>query len=186
MDELTPFDQGLVVSSGNDGVMPIDEYIESILDECTIEFIRFCPNHKLPTECEDDLITPTGTTIITFPKPDDFIKIISIKFGVWAKPIYQAIGVSDPIYKLQSNTYAMGKKNKPIVVECSETIECYSISSGDALTGTFKYAKIITPETITKTESITSISWLVAAKVLGVMGSQAAKFAIENYTSSMQ
>ena len=179
MDELTPFDEALIVSSGNDGVQPIADYIESILDETTREYLHQVPTHKVPESCIGTLGLISGVPL-SITKPTDFIKILYIKLHDWERPVYEAIKTDNIRYKLQSNTYTKGGTAKPVVVETADSLEFYS--SGTTRTNDVKkYVLFQAPESIAETKAHEAISWLCASKVLSIMGNELAKNAYDQF-----
>jgi hypothetical protein len=176
LDELTPFDEALVISSGNDGVMPLREYIDSILNETTKEHLRNCPLKWITAINIGDITLATlsaQATMFTLTKPTDgsYIKIHTVKHSTWARGIQTAITLDDPRYKLQNNIYTRGTINKPVVVDMGSTLDCYSIVAvaDPAETGTFKYVKYLIPESINDDNTVDMITTLAAYKVLAIM-----------------
>lgn len=168
LDELTPFDEALVISSGNDGVMPLREYIESILNETTRDHLKNCPL-KWITSVNIGSITPTApTTVLLMTKPSDYVKIHTVKSTTWTRALQSVITPDDPKYKLQQNTYTKGTINKPVLVDLGPTLEAYSVTNGVA-TATCTYVKYLVPESITDDNTVDMITTLAAYKVLSIM-----------------
>lgn len=184
MDEYTPQNEGLLLSSGNEGTFPIKATAEEVLDDCTLEVLKDRPLHLIPDVCLGDLTTPSGTSVITFAKPSDFIKINYIKLDDWSRAVQKTITPDHPLYQLQGNTYVQGKPSKPVVVETQENIECYTTAV--AVGGTYSYVKFVLPESITDDNVINSIAWLVASKTLAIMGEESSKIAYENYVKTIK
>lgn len=50
------------------------------------------------------------------PLPKDFLRLHSFKLTAWQRPVFEAIGVTNPKYKLQHNVVTRGGVVKPVVV----------------------------------------------------------------------
>lgn len=168
MDELTAFDGSLILSSGNDGVLPIDDYIESILDETTREHLLLCPISRIPSSLSTTgTVTVSGTTI-EHTKQSTYIKIYFWQHTTWQRPVTRATLPTEKEYYLQFNAYTKGGVNKPVVIDTGDKLIGYSIT-GSATTGTFKYVAFTVVENITDARTLEMISTLCASKVLVIM-----------------
>lgn len=169
VDELTPFEEELVISSGNDGVMPIREYINSIADETAREHYHLSPLDKIGSANIDDFATiSVNGTQLELTKVADYIKIFYLKHSSWNRPITKIITKDDPKYKLQYNTYSKGGTSKPEAIEEGTKVICFSVASGAPTTGTYQYVKYTAPE-LSNVQTIDLISTLCAHKVLAIM-----------------
>ena len=186
MDELTSFSEGVIISSGNDGVLPIGEYIESILDECTREHLYLCPLIKIASGQQKSVTTGIlDTTKIAVAKPADYIKLISFFHATLKRPITVVTEPGDPKYNLQFNDYVKGNVNKPVLINTGTDFVCYSIT-GSSTTIALKYVGFTLPESITDTLTIDLICSLTASKVLAIMGeTEKAKLMDELYQRLM-
>lgn len=134
LEELTPFNEGLVVLSGSSDVKPVNSYIDSLLNESADEIKMLLPLHMLTPD------TLSGTVTIDdgvgyLELPDDYLRLYAIKASAWDREVNRPISTENPDYALQRNKYTRGKNVKPVVAIVhktgKKTLELYSVSSSE-------------------------------------------------------
>jgi len=185
MDELTPFDEGLIITDPNSNLIkPIDAYIDEMLDECVVDVFKAFPLYML------DVFPMDGTRtnhdgVIHVELPDDFCRIAMVLFDAWKRPVHYALTSEHPNYIKQFNPYTRGGVTKPVVlIQNDDTgiphIECYSVPSGST-DGVVSYVPRVKAEELEREELIDPLTWLCASKVLAIMGSKEAEIAMAHY-----
>lgn len=185
MDELTPFDEGLIISDGMN-TNPVFEHIDGVVDECVHEVVLQAPVHLLIAKSFSGDIT-IANEIANAIMPDDFVKIASVEFPEWERPVFKAISDLDPLYTQQKNKYTRGGSAKPVVVVRTENnkrfIECYTVSSAEnakiRYIGTHAIDQV--PDKL-----LPALEWYVASKVFASMDEpKKAEEANKQYISSL-
>jgi hypothetical protein len=170
MDELTPFDSGLVISAGNEESKPIDKYIDEILDQCAHKLILLAPVHLLSLTAHTPTITVTDTVAL-FDVPADFLGLGYLKFPEWERPVYNTIKETDPLYLRQKNIYTRAGVSKPVVALCTGStvprLECYTITSSNGAGIVFKYRAKILAELLPD-NLIPALAYLTAAEIFKI------------------
>lgn len=171
MDELTPFNEGLVVFDGAN-TNPVFDTIEKLLDECIDEVLLLTPPHHLPWK---NAATQSELTIVNgygrIAMPPDFIKIARVIFQEWERPVTRAILESDPKYLEQKNRYTRAGVSKPVVALVQsggqKVLECYTVTS---LTGAFiNYVYRLPLEEIPATV-LPALEYYTASKAFSALG----------------
>jgi hypothetical protein len=177
LDEYASFGQGLIVSALNVNAKPIEEYIDTLLDECTEELELTVPIHLLPLSKLDitNLISITDN-VATIKLPFEYLKLAYLKFPCWERPINKVISESHPLYAVQKNEYTRGGFAKPVVVIKKELItnkkllECYTVQNDTTnLSPDLAYIKIMIPDQIPD-NLVPVLSSLCAQKVMIITG----------------
>lgn len=132
LEELTPFNEGLVVLSASSDVKPITSYIDALLDEAGNEIKMLLPLHMLTPD------TLSATATITdgvgyLELPADYLRLYAIKAAEWHREVNRPISTQNPEYTLQRNPFTRGKKVKPVVAIAHQggkhVLELYSLTS---------------------------------------------------------
>jgi len=166
MDELTPFDGGLIVSAGNEMSKPIDAYIEEILDDCAEDLILMAPIHLLSLKSFSGTISVAGG-VASITIPSDFLALGYIKFPEWERQVNTTIKETDPLYLRQMNQYTRAGISKPVVAIRSGKLECYSITSEDGTGIDFKYKAKVVAEQLPD-RLMMALVYLTAAKMFKI------------------
>jgi len=172
LDELTPFNEGLVVTDISYTDLTY-QYIANVLDESVYDLLMISPVGILPLT--DLIIIPGFTNIDNVLHeflPDDCIRVASVKLPVWNREVTKFITPESVNYSLQSNKWTRGSVSRPQVVLAGTSlvdkyIDCYS-SDGytPALNDKIgKYVKILSADLI-PANLIDPLTWLMASKVL--------------------
>ncbi len=120
IDEHSPFsDAELLVATEEEGyeTKPITTYIDRSIDEAADEMLYSLPLHMIePSQMVilQHIKNSDGTGILGIG--DDFLRIHTLKFKSWQRPIHINYMEEDPITDLQYNPYTMGTPHKPVVV----------------------------------------------------------------------
>lgn len=133
LEELTPFDEGLVVLSGSSDVKPVTSYIDGLLNEAADEIKMLLPLHLLiPDTLSGSASIVDGVGYLELPA--DFLRLYAIKAKTWEREVNRPISTENPAYALQRNKYTRGKNAKPVVAiahkEGKKTLELYSLENG--------------------------------------------------------
>ncbi len=136
LDELTPFDEGLLVALPAADIKPVEAYIDDKLDESAKEVLLRVPLHKLSPE---RVVSPTAITVgdgVGYVDcPADFLRLYSFKMEGWQREVEFPISEGNPNYKLQRNKHTRGGIAKPVVVIShrkteAKQLEYYSLPDG--------------------------------------------------------
>lgn len=174
MEELTPFDDGLIVL--NSDVKPIESYIEEMLQPSCNKMLKTCPIHlttpkALPTS---RLIgrTDNNRVIGTLTLPADFIRLHTFKMKLWERPIHRLISVENPDYILQQNPFTRGGNAKPVMVNKSGTIEIYTYSVGDRVDTALYIPRVDMDEQYIELSDrlMDALCYLTASEVYAIFG----------------
>jgi hypothetical protein len=135
IDELTPFDGGLalITAPGNLANNPVETYIDQFLDESAKETLLEAPAHVLPMEIFPTVTYDLPNKKATISIPADYLRVGSILFTSWARPVYNATYPSDPNYLKQFNPFLRAGKARPkatwISVGGAGKLVCYGVES---------------------------------------------------------
>jgi hypothetical protein len=187
MDELTPFNEGLVISDGMN-TNPVFSHIDGLVNECVYEVIISSPVHIFPTK---NAVTAVADVTISdnvgkVVLPTDFAKMASVEFTEWERPVLTVITDQDPKYLLQKNKYTRAGASKPVVVlrtiDDKRIIECYTLISAEG--AKVKYVAKLTIEQMPEI-ILPALMWYVASKVYASMEDpKNSESAFKNYISS--
>ena len=189
IDELTPFDGGLVLitAPGNTDNNPIKTYIDQFLDESAKETLLEAPSHVLPLTSFTGIVYDLPNSKATIPLPLTYLRVGYIKFSSWTRPVYNALYPGDPEYIKQFNRWLRGSKARPTATWLSEAgvakLICYGVTAN---TGNEAYCVLETlaenmPDKLTE-----SLTWHCASLVLQVFEKEKASgLAYQRYSKSL-
>lgn len=183
MDELTPFDTGLVVSSGVDYENTVEKYIDELLNQSATQLLKEYPMHRLQKTniAQGDItIAADGKTTITLPA--NYLRLAYAVLSGWQRAVTETMTENHPQYPLQANPYTRGKMAKPVVIENihESTLETYAKPT-DGDKGTVRVIIDRLPEELSD-HLIDPLTWLCASKVFQVYEMDGPmKAAIQNY-----
>jgi hypothetical protein len=189
MDELTPFDEGLVVSPDMEFVKPVSAYIDEFLNDAASLILKILPLRVLEhTDIPGKVAIEDE--VATIPLPGDFIRIAKVKFTDWKRPVLAAIPDNNPLYKLQSNPFLRAGKVKPVVAlavkDGEASLECFTTSIKDG--AELKYIAKALPEQLPD-DLIEPLTWQCAAIVFRVMqmpdASKLAEVGLQTYIATI-
>ena len=189
LDELTPFNEGLVISVGSEDVKPVEANIEAMLDECLVDLIMIAPLHLLPITqgwyttagsynpasiysiitITDEVGSIDRKNVLHLESGDrrDILRLVRVKFPLWEKAVINWVLEGSPEAKLQDNKYTRAGYAKPVIVLSADKIRFYptklvntSLYVVDYIT-TFELTAL--PEKL-----IAPYTWLVAARVFAI------------------
>ena len=171
IDELTPFDGGLslITAPGNTGNNPVEIYIDQFLDDSAKETLLEAPYHVLTSTAFVTIVYTLALYKALITIPADYLRVASIKFSAWERPVYRATYPGDPEYSRQFNTWLRGGKAKPVATWISDggagKLVCYGVVSatGNELYYIAKSVAESTPEKIHD-----ALTWHCASLVLQV------------------
>ena len=184
MDELTPFDEGLLVTDPKSTlVKPIEAYIDALLDECVVDVFKAFPLYMLDVFSIEG-VRENKDGVVHIELPEDFCRLAMIQFDSWKRPVQNAITSEHPNYTNQFNPYTRGGVVKPIVlIQVDETgvphLECYTVPSG--ILGAFSYVPKLAAHSLERDDLIDPMTWLCASKVLAIMGAKESEIAMAHY-----
>jgi len=176
MEELTPFDDGLIVL--NSDVKPIESYIEETIQPTFDNLLLFCPLHLttpvyLPAMTDK---TDNGRKIGFITIPEDFIRIHTIKMKGWERPVHRPITIENPDYLKQLNLYTRGGSAKPVVLK-REKLELYTFSLTDEIeTKTYVQSQDINEVFEVNEKLYEPLCFMVASNVYAVFGNKQAEY----------
>ena len=153
LEELSPFSEpsALLAVSNND-VKPIDSYIEETIDISFDKVLLLSPLHLIKDAVK--LLTTTVTLnagVGNVAAPADYLRLHTVFYPEWRRPVNVCIGVENPLYLLQRNPNTRGKYEKPVVAIDNGVFEIYSLKT---TTGTFKYIPKTAKNTATFEDSL--------------------------------
>ena len=139
LEELSPFSEpSALLAVANNDVKPIDSYIEETVDSAFDKVLLLSPLHLIKETVKSLLTTVTLTDGVgTVAAPSDYLRLHTVFYPEWRRPVNVCIGESNPLYLLQRNPNTRCKYEKPIVAINNNTFEIYSLKAVSA--GTFKY-----------------------------------------------
>lgn len=192
IDELSPDDAELVGVVLDDG-KPVDDIIDSLLDESALEVLFKAPIHRLSVvvstnlAVKDEQRSYTGTIEL----PSDFLRLVEFKMAEWSRPVTVLYDQGSDMALRQSNKWLRAKVNKPVAVLSQRTkvsgdaqsvkhvIEYYSVVTSHNI-DRFYYIKKDVAENIPDI-LVDALCWICASKVLTITQNVAgAKTAIDN------
>lgn len=180
-----------IVDVGVEDNNPLDQMIESLLDESAVEVLMKAPFYRLdittwdaePVAYEKD---PTTGYILL---PEDFLRLVYFRMDDWLRPVTELATKGDPVSLRQYNKHIRGGVARPIGV-LSKTadgmiIEYYSTFTKDHHVEDFQYIRKAAAEEISD-QMVDALCWICAGKVLIVIGrADQAKNAYDNAQSLM-
>jgi hypothetical protein len=168
IDELTPFSEGLIVSTANSLTNPISTHIDKFLDNESIEDLLLqAPFQLLPFTSIDSAAISFAGNIAIITLPGDYIRFGMIQFASWQRPVVFAYNEQDPEAKLQLNPYTRAGSAKPVVVltnAASGKVEFKCYTATDKTNAVATYVRKIVLTDISD-RLIPAFTWLVASKV---------------------
>lgn len=115
LEELTPFEDGLVVLADESDVQPVASYIDSLLNESGDEVQMLLPLHMLtPSAISTNPVLGTDG-VYRLELPSDYLRLHSIKAPTWEREVNIPIATTNPLYQLQRNIYTRSGNAKPVV-----------------------------------------------------------------------
>ena len=128
-----------LLSTEDIDTLSLEEIIRSKIEESVRRVLTVAPFDKL------DGGKPFGDSIFWRTKgsgwtklPENFMRLVIFKMSDWERPVYSAISVYDPMYKMQSSRYKgiRGNPQKPVVAIVRRAegliLELYSCKSEEA------------------------------------------------------
>ena len=130
--------------------MSLTDMAVELLPEVARNLIKILPFELKKYISESGMLTPENLSNgevqtgfkkrkVAFVPPADFWELVSLKLGVWSKPVNSYILIDSPEYNAQNNPFTRGGKQNPVVAVSSSNsgdfrIECFSIGENDAAT----------------------------------------------------
>lgn len=189
IDELTPFDGGLtlITAPGNTGNNPIETYIDQFLNESAKETLLEAPPHVLPLTAFTIISYDLSNRKAIITLPSDYLRVGSIKFSSWQRPVYEAIYPGDPAYSKQFNRWLRGGTARPSAVWISEAgagkLVCYGVTSNTG--NDLKYVALMVAEDMPDI-LLESLTWHCAHVTLQVFDKpKASELAYAKYMKSL-
>ena len=173
LDELTPFNEGLVVSVGSENIAPITNHIDSVLTECIEDIVKVSPIHLLPLTDFVKMGLSITDSVGTIAMPADYLRLGVVRFPCWERSVTMAFIEGSPQALGQANKYTRGGFAKPVIVLVSETagnkFKIYTITQpANGIDYPFTYVKRLS---ITEIPDllIAPFTWLATSKVFSIM-----------------
>lgn len=171
MEELTPFNEGLVVLASSSTVKPITSYIDATLNEASDEALMLLPLHLItPSTLSGTMAGVDGVGVIELP--DDYLRLYALKVSTWRREVNEAISTQHPAYALQRNPYTRGKSEKPVVVlthdGTKKKLECYSVEGATPTVDKKLYVKRVAAEA-NPSNLLIYVIYLCAIKVFAII-----------------
>ena len=190
IDEISS-DSTLLVDVGMSDENPVDQIIESLLDESAIEVLYKAPFYRLNISSADvdPEVDIADATIGAFVLPKDFLRLVYFRMSDWQRPVTELAMKGDQISTRQYNKHIRGGVARPVGVlskdERGLIIEYYSTKESAHSVTEFKYIKRDVAENLPD-QIIDALVWVCAGKVMTVFGNEAAaKNAYDNAQSLM-
>lgn len=181
IDEITPTD-GLIVNVGIADEKPIDDVIDSLLNESAREILLKAPIHRLPVTSSNN--TPTAGFV---QLPSNFLRLVEFKMQSWRRAVVTPYLSGSPEAEMMSFKWRTGTADRPAVVLSHRGsnlgLEVYPFISGNTVER-FLYIKEDVAENIPD-NLVDSLCWVCASKVLSVFGRDG-KVAIDYAISLLQ
>lgn len=168
IDELAPFDAGLIVSVGNETTNPLHNTISSILDDVAKTLIMLAPLPLLKMKALPGVTVEDNKATVVFP--DDFVRLGFVQFPCWTTTIVDYIKIGSEAYNQSINPYTKGGLSRPIAIEKmlpeqKKGIEFSKITDDDNGGEDVQfYVPFTLPENL-EDFLIPAYSWLVASEV---------------------
>lgn len=185
LDEISPAD-AMIVDVGVEDNNPIDQIIESLLDESAIELLLKAPFYRLDiaTLDADPIANEHDKTTGYITLPDDFLRLVYFRMSDWLRPVTELAMQGDALSLRQYNKHIRGGVARPVGVLSKNRegmiVEYYSTNAQQHQVADFQYIKRVCAEQI-PTQLVDALCWICAGKSLVVMGrADAAKTAYDN------
>lgn len=174
LDEISPLN-AMIVDVGVEDGNPVDQIVESLLDESAIELLLKAPFYRLDISSydadpvQDELDGTTGYITL----PDDFLRLVYFRMSDWLRPVTTLAIKGDEISMRQYNKHIRGGVARPVGV-LSKTgegmiVEYYSTNAKQHQVADFQYVKRVCAEQI-PSQLTDAMCWICAGKTLTVMG----------------
>lgn len=189
MEEITPFDDGLMVLNAE--VKPIESYISEVFQNSIDKLLMICP---LSLTAETTLpatgltaTTNNGKSIGKLTIPDDFIRLHTFKMEGWERPVHRCISTENPKYSEQLNPWTRGGNSKPVIVN-KGYLEIYTYNTGDTVQTSLyvKRVDIDAPDISIHDKLINPLCSLIAADVYAIFGSQQSEVMMKEVDSLLK
>lgn len=136
-----------ILSSGDniDELKPVYSYINAHIDQAANEVLLAAPLNRLlpkngkeveqsyggliyedpdtaqvPYTCHWTLHSPSNILFL----PPDYLRLYSLRYKNWSRPVHKAITKADHLYTLQHNKFTRGTDQKPVVVYSGARYTC--------------------------------------------------------------
>lgn len=133
LEELTPFEDGLVVLAAESDVQPVASYIDSLLNESGDEVQMLLPLHMLTPSAISATAAAGTDGVYRLELPGDYLRLHSIKAPAWEREVNTPIATTNPEYALQRNRFTRAGNAKPVVAITYDgdkpKLELYTVSS---------------------------------------------------------
>lgn len=155
LEELSPFSEpSALLAVANNDVKPVDSYIEETMDNAFDKVLLYVPLYLVKETIKsvaDTVAIDEG--VGTLEVPTDYLRLHTVLFPEWRRPVHVCIGESNPLYILQRNPNTRGKYEKPVVAISDNTFEIYSLKAVSE--GVFKYIPKTEKDTLSFEDSLT-------------------------------
>lgn len=208
LNEMLPKGEGLE-GLNLDEPTPVNDYIDSFLDDSAQEVLLLAPAHLCPIKT----YALSGTNMTDppiFELFSDYLRLVELNFASWEHPVTE---FHDPIrhqklYRMNKNQFVKGGSGRPMAFLISKNV---AVTVGETTTVIAKrYIEVYTvPYTldaenekvfesinciyipVTNAEDCGSrvqlvIAWLTAAKVLSITNRPESKIAFELYKRELE
>lgn len=189
MEEITPFDDGLMVLNAE--VKPIESYISEVFQNSIDKLLMICPlSLTTETSLPSTGLTSTtnnGKSIGKLSIPDDFIRLHTFKMAGWERPVHRCISTENPKYSEQLNPWTRGGNSKPVIVN-KGYLEIYTYNTGDTVQTSLyiKRVDIDAPDISIHDKLINPLCSLIAADVYAIFGSQQSEVMMKEVDSLLK
>lgn len=169
LDEYSNYDDGLLITTADQDVMPVKSYIDKTLDEASEQVVMLLPNHLVAqTSIPNQPVHVDGYAKVELPA--DFLKLSAYKITAWEREVDGVITPQNPEYIKQKNKYTRGGYAKPAIVLTQSNnkkyLEIYPFTVGDTVEVNY-YIKRTVAENYTGCESF--IILMAASKVFTIL-----------------
>jgi len=177
IDEISPLDTP-IYNVGVADDKPVDNIIDSLLDECAVEILLMAPFNRIDvTQAATSVhITQSNVNPTTglIEVPDDFLRLVSLKMSDWQRDVTELSIKGDELSRRQSNKFLRAGVSRPVGVLAKNDkgmyIEYYSTFEQEHKLVDFSYIARKTAEQIDNIQIIEAMCWLCASKVLTIFG----------------
>lgn len=135
LNEVTPFgdDSGETLLAGGNiltEVKPVYQLIDDSINQAADEMLQVIPINKLTqiSQIINNPLNEQSEMVGIINRPLDMLRLHTIKFNSWSKPVHLTVKPNEPLYDLQSNIYTRGTPQKPVVIDNGTELLCYSLS----------------------------------------------------------
>lgn len=185
LDEISPLN-AMIIDVGVEDGNPVDQIVESLLDESAIELLLKAPFYRLDITSfdADPIANENDKTTGYITLPYDFLRLVYFRMSDWLRPVTTLAIKGDEISMRQYNKHIRGGVARPVGV-LSKTgegmiIEYYSTNAKQHQVADFQYVKRVCAEQI-PSQLTDAMCWICAGKTLTVMGKgDLAKTAYDN------